>query len=726
MAEQARKNIFTIDAGRPFAALLAENLLAREDYPLTDMTVLLPTRRACRNFQTSFLQLTHGKPLLLPHIQPLGDVDEQDLSLSLAGSEMLSRILDLPPAISPLRRRILLAKTIDRIEGFTSGFDKAIALADALAQFLDQIIIEGLEFSALETIVPEEFADHWQITLDFLKILGEYWPAILKEEGVIDTAERRNILMRIQADFWAESKPDKPIIAAGSTGSIPATAHLLSVVSSLPNGQVILPGLDQIIDEESWAALEDAHPQYGLKTLLNAIGVERGDVKKLEENTPDHAPFARQKLASEIMRPAQTSHEWQNTYQNDPQSLHSALDNISYIEAENRREEATVIALKFREILENPKKTGTLITPDRKLARQVSAICKRWGIEVDDSAGINLSVSPVGIFANLVCEAALNNMAPVPFMALMKHNHTHCGQEKNAYEQALYDLEKYVLRGVNPGNGFEGMRARISTLKYAPDMTHVLNFIRVIETIMQPFTERMQTGETAFFKDFLHIHLETMEALAASASHTGEEQLWSGEDGEALARLFAELWENADAFQPLDGESYMRILAHFMGGISIRPKYGTHPRLSILGQLEARLIESDFLILSGLNEGIWPPDPGHDSWMSRPMRRKFGLPSLDRAVGLAAHDFVQGFCHSDIVLTRSKTVDGTQQVPARWLQRLETILKSNNLSLKALQNSPLLSWARQIDRAFDTAPLSRPAPKPPASKRPRKLSVTKI
>ena len=53
---------------------------------------------------------------------------------------------------------------------------------------------------------------------------------------------------------------------------------------------------------------------------------------------------------------------------------------------------------------------------------------------------------------------------------------------------------------------------------------------------------------------------------------------------------------------------------------TVRPAYGTHPRLAILGQLEARLIEADMIILAGLMK-TWPPDPGHDPWMSQLMQR---------------------------------------------------------------------------------------------------------
>lgn len=733
MNEAPEKSVYNIPAGLPFArsvvrALLKQHATAPED--LAAYTILLPTRRACRTFQEIFLQETGGAPLLLPKIQPMGDVDEQDLSLSLAGSDALEQILSLPPAISPLRRRILLAKTIGAIEGFTSGFDQALALGDALARFLDQIIIENLAFTDLTNIVPEEFSRHWQITLDFLKILSEAWPQILDEEGVIDAADRRNRLMHILAAHWQETRPQSPIIAAGSTGSIPATARLLGVIAALPAGKVILPGLDTHIDNDSWDALPPSHPQYGFKILLQGIGLEKDKVRLWPDLQKENIP--RTKLASETMRPAETAKDWAQQYATaeSQTQLNAALGGLNLIETSNQREEAAMIALKFRETLENKTSTAALITPDRKLARRVSGFCKRWGIEVDDSAGQKLSAAPLGTFLLLLCEVAASNLSPAPLLSLLKHKYARAGLKADEYNRNVYAMDQYLLRGLKPLPGFDGLRRRFDDClddRHAEDPPdHLLDFISVIDPVMQPFIDLMITGEAHNIAVYLKAHLQLAEALACTDSVEGSKRLWRDEEGEAAAVFFAELSEQAASFEDMDGPSYLRILSHLMGDIAVRPKYGTHPRLSILGQLESRLIDADMLILGGLNEGSWPPDPGHDPWMSRPMRAQFGLPDPDRHVGLAAHDFVQSFCAPEVLLTRSKTVDGTATVPARWLQRLDTVLRSAGKKLDILQDAALKDWHEALDDHVKADPIKRPQPIPPLDKRPNRLSVTQI
>lgn len=721
------KTIWNIPAGQPFARLIAQHLIDEtggNPDALADYTILLPTRRACRTVQNTFLQVTNGKPLLLPSIQPLGDVDEQDLSLSLAGTQVLDRILDLKPAISPLRRRILLAKAINKIEGFTNGFDQAIALADALAQFMDQIITEELEFANLAEIVPEEFADHWQITINFLKILSEHWPTILTEEGVIEAAERRNLLMHILADHWAETRPTTPIIAAGSTGSIRATAYLMNVIADLPNGSIILPGYDKNLDEQSWNALDESHPQYGFKHLLGQMKVDRQLIKTWPAlESIENAD--RLKLADDIMRPSETSAKWADPIHFEQYNLGHSLQNLSLLELNSQREEAAAIALKFRETLESPNKTASLITSDRKLARRVSALCSRWNIDVDDSAGTKLSATPIGTFMILICEAALSYLRPLSLLALLKHHYAQAGMDIRAYNNAVQTLEKEALRGLKPAAGFQGLKQRIEKIESGSTKDQLTQFINIIEPIMESFLCVMN-DKTTNFREFLNKHIETAEKLACTESEAGENRLWQNEDGEALSLLLSELSEHADTFEAISGENYMRIIQHFMAGIPVRPKYGAHPRLSILGQLEARLIDADLIILGGLNEGTWPPDPGHDPWMSRPMRKEFGLPSAERSVGLAAHDFVQGLCNPNVLITRSSRIDGTAQVPARWLQRLDTVLKANNEDLSILHDHETLAWLNALDHCDAPEALKRPEPKPPVEHRPKRLSVTKV
>ncbi|MGQ0527967.1 MAG: double-strand break repair protein AddB [Alphaproteobacteria bacterium] len=708
------KNIYNIPPGLPFAESLARQLLEETrgtPETLSRYLMLLPTRRACRTLQETFLELNEGRPLLLPRLQPLGDVDEEELSLSMEIGGVAA-FMDVPPALSALKRQALLAKLIAADQARTRSFERALALAEALGRFLDQIYIEGLDFSNLAALVPEEFSQHWQITTEFLKILSEHWPLILQEQKSIDSADRRNRLMRLLKTHWQNNPPDYPVIAAGSTGSIPATAELLEVIAALPQGRVVLPGLEIGMDDESWDAMENTHPQAALKRLLARMNIDRNDVKPwAEKSCPVLA--ARRELACEMMRPAATTQSWMHlaTDKMRKKSLSRALENLSLFECSSENEEATGIALLLRETLETKNKTAVLITPDRILARRVAAACRAWNIKIDDSAGLPLGQAQIGVFLRLVLAARRTHYAPVALLSLLQHPYARLNLPPQARAHALIEVDE-KLRGLNPAPGLGGLAERVGADH--PPCT----------ILRQCFTNTQKQAHN--FADWVNEHLQACEIIAAAPGEDGADFLWRGEDGEAAAKFFAGLRDESHHFPPVNIQDYETTLLTMMNTVAVRPNWGTHPRLKILGQLEARMIQGDRVILGGLNEGTWPPDPGHDPWMSRPMREQFGLPSPDEAVARAAHDFMQGFCAGEVILTRARKKDGAPTVPARWLQRLDTVLKAGGIDPIRLRDARTLSWARKMHEAAEFAPVSRPMPAPPVESRPKSLRVTRI
>ncbi|MCB1783050.1 MAG: double-strand break repair protein AddB [Alphaproteobacteria bacterium] len=693
--------VVNIPAGQPFARSLARFLLREtQDAPerLATYKILLPTRRAQRVMQNAFLSESAGKALLLPQMSPLGDVAEEDLSLMMFGQS--GGVLDLPPVMPPLRRRLLLARLIAGVPGWGHGAEHALALAGALGVFLDHVATEGLDFSDLGRIVPAEFAAHWQVTLDFLKIVTEQWPAVLRENGVIDGAERRGMLLRALATHWRDYPPETPVIAAGSTGSIPATGDLLTVVAGLPRGMVVLPGLDEGIDDESWDFLEPTHPQYGLKQLLERIGLARDAVGSLGE--PGAAEVPRVALAREVMRPVATSSAWKGVGQRV--DLADALSGVQHYVCDTQQEEAGVIALLLREALQHPEKTAALVTPDRALAKRVAGICARWGIAVDDSAGTPLMETRAGVFMSLVFACVAGGYDPVALLAMLKH--PLCAVDF----AAVGALEEKVLRRDPRPSGYHAL------LEFAAANSKAVTCAEFVLAGLDPLR---QLRDSAVFSDILDAHIAAAEILCGG-------NLWRGDDGNALAGFLSDLREHAGLAGAVSLREYAGVFTMLAQGVSVRAAFGMHPRVSILGQLEARLGDADLMIMGGLNEGSWPPLPSHDPWMSRPMRLDFGLPAPERAIGLAAHDFVQGFCAPHVVMTRAARVDGSPCVPARWLERLSVVLKAGDRAIEDLGGGPYRDWLRMLDQEADVRPCAPPAPCPPVAARPSRVSVTKV
>ena len=721
--------VYTIPPGTAFLDAIAARVLheAGGD-PLAPARtrILVPTRRAVRALGEAFLRATEGRSMVLPRISPLGDVEEEALAFGAGEAPPFAGALDLPPAIPELRRRLLLARLVLGLARATGGgpdsIEHATLLAAELGRLLDQAQTERLDFAALAGLVPEALAEHWRVTLDFLRIVTESWPAVLAEEGGIDPAARRNRLLEAQAAAWAAAPPDGPVIAAGSTGSIPATADLLTVVASLPEGRVVLPGLDRHTDDESWGLLtaEPTHPQHGLARLLERIGVRRDQVADWPAPKPSATAEMRARFVAEAMRPAATSEAWR-----DVDGLSSdAVRGLRRIDCPTPREEAGIIALLLRETLEVPGRTAALVTPDRGLARRVAGELSRWDIGIDDSAGTPLATAPVGAFLRLTAEMIAARAAPVPLLAAFKHPLAAGGEDPAAFRARVRALERAVLRGPRPAPGFGGLATALEGA--ADDDRHdaLKSWVAGMGRMAAPFAA-LAAGPAAAFGALLAAHVAYAEALAAADGESGPDRLWAGEAGEAAAGLVADLGQSARDLPPMPGREYPGLLDALMAGLVVRPRWGRHPRLHIWGPLEARLLHADRVVIGGLNEGAWPPEPAADPWMSRPMRAEFGLAPPERRIGLSAHDFTQAMGAEEVVLTRAERVEGAPSVPSRWLLRLDTVLKGAGLAL-ADDSGDWAAWRDALDAPAAVAPVPAPAPRPPVAARPRRLSVTRI
>jgi ATP-dependent helicase/nuclease subunit B len=709
-----RPSVFTIPAGISFVEALARGLLDRygaDPLSLGRVRILLPTRRAARTLREAFLRLSDGKALILPVMQPLGDVDEGELSFASDAADAL----DIPPAIPALERTLLLSRLVQRwrLSDGDGGDDPAQAfrLAAELGGFLDQVQTEGCDLGDLHALVPDDFAHHWQKTIRFLEILASAWPDILSSRGYLDPAARRDHLLRRLAERWTAEPPATPVIAAGSTGSIPASAELIGVIARLPLGAVILPGFQRDMDAESWDSLAPSHPQYGMKQLLARMAVDRAEVEPWP-GTPDIPP-PRAALLNEAMRPAETTSAWRDLTIN----REAALAGLYRIDAPSPQDEAGAIAVILREALETPGRTAALVTPDRDLGRRVAAALRRWEIAIDDSAGTPLPQTATAAFLRLTAAMAAGGAAPVPLLAALKHPLAAGGLEPGQFRDHMRHMERAVLRGPRPAPGLAGLHRALETAD--PAVPALLVWWSGLADIIRPFMTLFDHGETPL-PDMIRAHVRMAEALAATADETGAARLWVEEAGEAAAAFIEEFVHTAEG-SSIKPDHYPALLDAALQDRVVRPAYGRHPRLAILGPLEARLHHADVMILGGLNEGTWPPQAGADPWMSRPMKQRFGLPPPERRIGLSAHDFVQGAAAPLVYLTRAEKVGGAPTLPSRWLLRLDALIGQD-----AWPRPPHLAWHRQLDHVDRPAPLPPPAPTPPLEARPRRLSVTRI
>ena len=754
---RSQPHVFTIPASAPFLPTLIRALLDGrlvEGFPapgdplaLAGATLYLPTRRACRAARDAFLTAAGMNAAILPRIVSIGDVDPDEIGFAdAAAGSLAAESLELREALGGLERRMVLAELILKWARQIRPEDpaqaslvagnpaSALMLAADLARLMDDMTTRQVSWDKLNGLVPPEMDRHWEVSFEFLKFIRPYWHDILRDLDRAEPAERRDKL--IAAERLRLERASGPVIAAGSTGSMPATAELIATIARLRHGAVVLPGLDTDLDDASWDRIDggdSGHPQFALHGLLNKIGIRRNAVTALAPP----AGHGREPLMSEAMRPAPATDLWRARLQEPEFAARApaALQNVAAVEAANAEEEALAIAVALRQAMETPDKTAALVTPDRALARRVLAALARWNVPVDDSGGDALADTPPGVFARLVADAALGGLAPVALLAMLKH--PLCRAEK----WAVGALEHALLRGPRPKSGTAGLRQALQRFREElgklqrkePSALHgaepragmkdaeldaAAGLVALLETALAPL-ETLGAGATPF-ADIARRHRQAVDALL-------DPDRFDPESAEArgLNAIFDTI-EQGGRIALAPSEYAATFQAALADGGVVRPRQ-QDVRVRIYGPLEARLQHVDLMVLSGLTEGIWPPETRADPWLSRPMRHALGLDLPERRIGLSAHDFAQALGAPEIVLTRAARIAGAPTVASRFLQRLAAVAGDALWSDAIARGEVYLGWARQLDRPQAPArPIARPRPKPPRDARPNRLNVTDI
>ncbi len=715
-----RLHLYSIPPHRAFADALANGLIKRfggDPMRLARGLVLLPNNRAKRAIQDAFVRASGGG-LLLPRLIAVGDPELDEAVFDAAGDAD-----PVPPTVGPLQRQLILARLIQEA-GAPVDAAEAVRLAGELAGTLDQLLIEEVEPRRLKELdLGPELSAHWERSLQLFEVVLERWPRELARLGRIDLAERRRRLIDKVTRRWRAAPPEGFVCAAGITASAPAIARLQRTVAALPRGMVVLPGLAIGIGDEEWDSLGphapdpvsgrrrrslETHPQFHLKLLLERMGVHRSEFDPWRAASEHDAAPSRSKAIASAMQPPELTHGWTAL-----PAAERRLDAVRALEVATPAEEAQAIALALREVLETPGRTAALVTPDRALARRVAAHCARWGIAIDDSAGQPLSILPPGTLLLALAEAAAQRFAPLPLLSLLKHPLV-MPEARPEWLEGVRLLDR-ALRGPRPAPDLAGIDRHLAEQEGRDGALR-----RAAQRWWPAARDLLVPLEAAFAGGSQPIPV-LLAALREAAQALGGDGAWSRVDGRAAATLLDDLErEAADGPRRADPATLAPMLRTLMDAEAVRPPQGGHPRLAILGLIEARLQTADLMILGGLNEGVWPGLPAPDPWLAPRIRAELGLPGLERRIGLAAHDLAGALGAPQVLLTRARRDATAPTIASRFWLRLEAL--SGGLE----RAHDLAEWLRAIDDPGAHAPAERPEPAPPAAARPKLISVTEV
>lgn len=716
MFEPSEKpRIFALPPGVDFPAALVDGLTARmADQPpeaMARVQLITNTRRMARRIAGLF---DEGPALLLPQIQLVTDLGDS------AGLD------SIPPAVSPLKRRLELVQLVSRLLGAEPDLaprSSLYDLADSLANLMAEMQGEGVAPEIIANLDITDQSGHWARSQRFLSIVQGFFA----DDGAApDHDARQRQMIEAVIRRWRDRPPEHPVIIAGSTGSRGATQLLMQAVARLPQGAVILPGFDFHMPRALWQHLDDPllgedHPQYRFHALIRAIGAGIDDITPWVDTNPPE--IARNRLVSLALRPAPVTDQWLTDGPGLADDIAPATARMTLVQADSPRDEALTIALRLRKAAEDGI-TAALITPDRGLTRQVSAALDRWGIIPDDSAGLPLQLSPIGRLLRHLADLFQNRLTAESLLTCLSHPLTHSADGRGDHLRHSRDLELDLRRNGPPFPTAESLREWAARRDDRGPWA---------EWVIETFTGRENPTDQSL-KSRISAHLDLLNLAMRGANPDAVAHPWDKSNGHQAKAVIDDLIAAAPHGGALNARDYIDLLGAILAGTEVREVETPHPQILIWGTLEARVQGADLLILAGLNEGSWPEAPAPDPWLNRALRHQAGLLLPERRIGLSAHDFQQAIAAPEIWLTRATRSDEAETVASRWLARLTSLLAGlkdygGNDALNQMINrgDEWLALARAVEAPTqEVPPEPRPAPRPPVDTRPRKLSVTQI
>ena len=712
--------VFGLAPGVDFPKGLHDGLILRsEGHPpetLARVQLIVNTARMERRLKDLF---DTGPARLLPRVHLLTRIDGLDPALTL------------PPAVSPLRRRLELITLVSRLidqQPDLAPRSSLYDLTDSLANLMDEMQGEGVAADTIFGLDVSDDSGHWQRAQTFIRIAHEY---LQHGSTTPDKEARQRLLVTMMAERWAINPPQHPVILAGSTGSRGTTMLLMEAIAQLPQGALVLPGFDFDMPLAQWLHLDDPllsedHPQYRFHKLLSRLGVGRSQVRHWHDTPPPSAP--RNALVSLSLRPAPVTDAWLTEGPKLP-DLDRALENVTLVEAPSPRSEALTIALRLRQAVEDGQKAA-VITPDRMLTRQITAALDAWDILPDDSAGTPLQLSPPGRFLRHVAALLHRRLDAEALLTLLKHPLTHSATDRGDHVLNTQRLELKIRQKGLPYPDAEGVSRLMKKAVSSADQQGKID--RWADWVGRTITGREMTGERPL-SEWVEAHISLSETISSGPDTADTGELWQKNAGQAALKVIDNLRDQAEYGSSMTAADYANLVGALLAEGEVRDRDAPHPDVMIWGTLEARVQGADLVILAGLNDGTWPEAPAPDPWLNRKLRNAAGLLLPERRIGLSAHDYQQAIAAPEVWLTRAIRSDDAETVASRWINRLCNLLDG----LKTQHGPELLKGMRgrgndwiakaALFEAVESEPSApRPSPRPPLAARPREMVVTDI
>lgn len=685
----------------PIAAYFSE-LLETDPLALVNHTFFLPTRRAARAFLSKLALHAPHDAVVMPRVvalseRPLVDLESEPLLLA---SNTERRLLMYSLLRQDAYKDQALLCTSER---------QFFQFVDAVLLVLDELILYEVSLDRFARLLPLELAAHQTEALKLLQQIYAVWFSYLKEQGYQDPTEARVLSYRAYTRQLQDHP--YPVISVGIQAQYGFVVDFLKELHTFPQGQVYYVGT-RCSPMTQDADVDRGHPQGHLLQLFKKMGVTFEDVPYLES---DHiTPFE-----SFLSRLFDNHHVSDTQHVNQTPPVDTSIQHLHCIETHNLFEEAEVIALLMAESALTLDKTVALITSNQSLASMVTALLKRWSIVPDQSMSDSFKNSSLGRLLLLSAEFLVGSFSPTLFLSLLKHPYVSLGVGRLAVLSSVRLLENDVMRTSRVIRNESDL-----LLKTLPDSVRA-SLVSLIAQ-KQETQRRMKENPNISFADLIKelkaflLHLVEGTQLGSYGS------IFKTPEGQSFEAWLLGIEQSTVHKTRLNYTYWPEILRVFLADLPTATAWGKHPRVFILGPLEARLLSFDRVILPDFNEGRWPRSSSPSVWLGDRMKESLGMDGDRVSMSQQADDFLTFVLQKEVFITRARRVDGNPTIPSRWLMRLQAQLVRENKTLPSRDHYH--EWAKQLWHQGEKVQslITRPAANPPLNARPRRLTLSAI
>lgn len=111
-------------------------------------------------------------------------------------------------------------------------------------------------------------------------------------------------------------------------------------------------------------------------------------------------------------------------------------------------------------------------------------------------------------------------------------------------------------------------------------------------------------------------------------------------------------------------------IADALNTISVRNLPNADAKIVVLGTIESRMQTADVVILTGLNDGMFPALGYENAWLPMRIANQIGLPSRNRKISLMAGDFMNLSCGNQVYWLRALNSGGVKTLESRFISRV--------------------------------------------------------